>query len=84
MARERKNTKVVYRKLGKENAFGVAHIGNNKIEVDERIKTYHHLLILTHEKLHLIFPEFSETKIKKIASQLAKFYWQNNFRWVDI
>lgn len=30
----RKDTKVIYRNLGKEKAWGIAHIGNNKIEID--------------------------------------------------
>lgn len=79
-----KNTKVVHRKLGKEAAWGIAHIEANKIEIDERVKSYRYLLLMLHEKLHLIFPSWSETKIKQTASKLAKFLWNNHFRWVDL
>lgn len=84
MARPHKETKVIHRKLGKERVWGLAHIGVNKIEIDERVTTYRYMLLMLHEQLHLIFPDWSETKIKKTASKLAKFLWQNKFRWVDI
>lgn len=79
-----KNTKVIHRKLGQEQAYGIAHLESNKIEIDERVKTYRYLLLMLHEKTHLIFPEWSETKVKRTASKFAKFLWDNNFRWVDL
>ena len=84
MPRVPKKTKVVHKKLGREQAFGQATIEHNKIEIDERLTTYRYLLILTHEKLHILFPDWSETKVRQVASQLSKFYWHNNFRWVDL
>jgi hypothetical protein len=84
MSRPHKETKVIHRKLGKEQAWGQATIESNKIEIDERLKSYRYMLILIHEKLHLEFPEFSETRIRKHASKIARFMWKNHFRWVDL
>jgi hypothetical protein len=80
----RKDTKVVYRNLGKEKAWGIAHIGNNKIEIDPRLSGRKHIEILLHEKIHLQNPEWSETKVLKQSKDLAKFLWQNQIRWVDL
>lgn len=84
MSNPHKHTKVVHRKLGKEQAWGLAHIGKNKIEVDERLDTYRYLLYMLHEHFHIRHPEWSETKIKKESGATAKFLWQNNFRWCDL
>lgn len=81
---KQKNTKVVYRKLGKEKAWGIAHIENNKIEIDSRLHTKKHLEIHLHEKLHLLNPDWSETKILKQSKALANYLYQNNFRWCDL
>lgn len=84
MPRIPKDTKVVYRKLGQERAFGQAHIGRNKIEIDQRLFTKRHLKFLLHEKMHLQNPEWSETKVLKQSREMADFLWQNNFRWCDL
>ena len=54
-----KAIKVIYRKLGKEKAWGQAHSHNNSVELDPRITGKKHLEILTHESLHILFPELS-------------------------
>lgn len=82
MARPHKETKVVYKNLPKH--WGFAHIGVNKVDINKDLRTYRHLLYLIHEKTHLMFPDWSETKVRKVSSQWARFLWQNNFRWVDI
>lgn len=84
MSKEPKSTKIVYRKLGRENAWGIAHIGKNKIELDPTLKTKKHLEILLHEKLHLLNPEWSETKVINQSKGLAKLLWENHYRWVEL
>lgn len=74
--------KVVHRKLGQQRAWGTAT--KNRIEIDERLKTYRYLLIMLHEHFHLKHPEWSETRVRKEASITARFLWENNFRWVDL
>lgn len=84
MSRARRDTKVIHRPLGREGAYGIAHIGYNKIEIDPRLKGKKYIEILLHEKLHLLNPEWSETKVLKQSKELAKLLWQNNVRWVDL
>jgi hypothetical protein len=75
--------KVVHRKLGKEQAYGIAYPEENTMEIDARLKGYRYLLYLLHEHFHLKHPDWSETKVLKESSKTAKFLWQMNFRWVD-
>ena len=76
--------KVVIRKLGKEQAFGIAWTSENKLEIDERLRGYNYLLYLLHEHFHLKHPDWSETKIKKESSITARFLWSMGFRLVEL
>lgn len=79
-----KPTKVIIRKLGKERAHGIAHIGDNKIEIDHKISGYRFLLYMLHEHYHLKHNEWSETKVIMESRKTARFLWENGFRWVDL
>jgi hypothetical protein len=72
--------KVKNRKLGQQKAWGLAHSGLNLIELDVRLKGRRHLLYLIHEALHIIHPEWSETKVIKISRQMTKLLWSQNYR----
>lgn len=72
------------RKLGKEKVWGWAHLSDNKIELDSRLKGYRHLLYLIHETLHIINPDWSETRIKIESSRIARTLWKAKYRRVDI
>jgi hypothetical protein len=74
--------RIKYRKLGKENAYGVAH-SDGLIEIDERLKGKKHLEIIVHETLHLLWPEASEEEIEKKAITLTKILWKENYRRID-
>jgi hypothetical protein len=76
-------TKVVYTKLGREKAWGQAHLGENTIEIDVRVKGYRHLLYGIHEYLHILHPEWSETRVQKESSKIAQFVWHLNYRRVE-
>jgi hypothetical protein len=76
--------KVVYRKLGKEKAWGQAHIDSNTIEVDPRLKGRKKMEILIHEAIHLLNPEMSETKVLEQGRKIANLLWKQNFRQVDL
>jgi hypothetical protein len=52
--------KVIHRKLGKEKAYGLAHIDSNTIEIDSRLKPKHRLEITIHEALHILYPTDSD------------------------
>jgi len=65
--------RVVHRKLGRERAVGLAWKDDNKIEIDEGLKTYRYLLTMLHEHFHIRHKEWSETKILKESSLTASF-----------
>jgi len=70
----------VERKLGREKAWGLCFQGENRIELDPRMKAKHHLSVLVHELLHWTFPEMSETKVRRSAPKIANEIWAQNFR----
>lgn len=76
--------KVEHRKLGRENAWGLAWIEENKISIDQSLHGYRYLLYLLHEHFHLKHPDWSETKVKKESSLTARFLWKMGFRWVEL
>ncbi len=75
--------KVKHRKLGNERAFGLAHIDFNLIELDERLKGRRHLLYLIHEALHIIHPDWSETKVVNISRRMCRLLWEQNYRRIS-
>lgn len=75
--------KVVYRKLGKERADGQAHIDSKTIEIDPRLKGRRKMEVLIHEALHILNPEFSETKVIEQGRKIANILWKQHFRQVD-
>ena len=77
------NITLKYTKLGRSKAWGFAHQDLNLIEIDTRLKGRKHLEILTHETLHLLFPELDEDKIVEKSIILTKILWDENYRRVD-
>lgn len=73
-------TKIIEKKL--TGCLGKAYTNENKIEIDPRQKPFEYLDTMIHEKLHIIKPEFSESVVSDIASELSKFLWENNYRQV--
>lgn len=76
-------TKVVHRKLGKHGAIGLAYFDENLIEIDSRLKGKEKLEVYIHEKLHIMYPKWSEKTISAAGKNLAEFLWGLNFRQVD-
>lgn len=77
------NPKVEYKKLGRENAWGLAYDELRKIVLDPRLFGKKHLNISIHELLHIQNPEWSETKVKQKSKELANFLWGLHYRRVD-
>jgi len=75
--------KIVYRKLGKEKAWGQAHIVDQTIEIDPRLKGKKKMEIILHEALHILNPEFSETKVIEQSKKLTALLWKEHYRQVD-
>jgi len=80
--RKSKSAKVVWRKLGKERAWGMATIGENLIEIDPRLGARRQLEVLCHEQVHLIFPDATEPAVDQAGKALAKMLWSENYRRV--
>ena len=75
--------KVIYRKLGREKAYGMSDYGCNTIVIDSRLQGRKHLEVTLHEALHIYFPEKSETFVKNTSRKLANVLWKMNYRRVD-
>lgn len=75
--------KVVYRKLGKEKAWGQAFDDSNTIEIDPRLKGRKKMEILIHEAIHLLNPDMSESKVLEQGRKIANLLWKQHFRQVD-
>jgi hypothetical protein len=71
---------VIHRKLGKEQAMGLAFVDDGVIHIDERLKGIEHLDTLVHEIYHCLNPKFSEIKVQGHATELAKILWDNGYR----
>jgi hypothetical protein len=74
--------KIIYRKLGREKAHGLAS-KDGVIEIDERLKGKKHLEILIHELLHCQNPRSSEATIVKNSVMLTRILWKEGYRRVD-
>ena len=74
--------KIIYRKLGREQAYGVSS-SDGIIEIDSRLKSKKHLEVLIHEILHILNPKDSEDMIIKKSVTLTKILWQEGYRRID-
>ena len=74
--------KIIYKKLGREQAHGIAESDGN-IYLDPRLKGKKHCEILIHECLHLLYPADSELAIIKKSITLTKVLWKEGYRRVD-
>ena len=74
--------KIIYRKLGKEQAYGISS-SDGVIEIDQRLKGKKHMEILIHEVLHLLNPKDDEKTIIRKSVTLTKILWAENYRRID-
>ena len=74
--------KIIYRKLGKEQAYGISS-SDGVIEIDQRLKGKKHMEILIHEILHLLNPKDDEKTIIRKSVTLTKILWNEGYRRVD-
>lgn len=77
-----KGIKVKYRKLGRERAMGQAY-ADGLIEIDPRQGQKSTLNTLIHELLHLLEPEWSESKVVRVSGTLTKYIWLGRFRRLE-
>jgi hypothetical protein len=79
-----RKVKVIWRPLGKERAWGQATTdpAHPVIEIDPRLSPQRELETLTHESLHLAFPEMSEKEVDRAGKVVSSVLWQENYRRV--
>jgi hypothetical protein len=73
--------KVIFKKLGR--AWGSANVDDKTIELDPALKGRKLLEILIHEAMHIMNPEWSETKVINQSKKLTQLLWRQHFRKVD-
>lgn len=78
----RRKIKVVYKKLGRDKAWGRSH-GEGSIEIDSRLKGKKLIEIIFHECLHELFPKLSEDEVIKKSILLTNTLWHEGYRRVD-
>lgn len=67
-----------------EPVWGVATLGHKPIiELDKTLKGFNHLTILTHEAIHLAYPDMHEREVRAGAKLMASIIWGQNYRRVD-
>jgi hypothetical protein len=75
--------RIKYRKLGKEQAWGLAHTEDGLIELDERMRGKKHLEILLHEVTHCQNPDWSEEEVVRKSREMCRLLWKDGYRKVD-
>lgn len=74
--------KVIYKKLGREQAHGIAE-SDGIIYIDPRLRGRKELEILIHEAYHLLQPEAEEDEVIEKSVTLTKLLWRLGYRKVD-
>ncbi len=79
-----RKVKVVYRPLGREEAWGQAWptLPTPLIEIDPRLSPQRELEVLCHEALHVAFPELGEKAIDRAGKIVSRVLLSQNFRRV--
>lgn len=76
--------KIQYKKLGREQAHGLAYKEDREIVIDNRLKGQELLETLVHEIIHIQSPKFAEIKVQGHAKELAELLWQQGYRKADL
>ena len=77
---------IVESKLGRNGALGTWEEptpNNTVITIDERLKGFQRLLIVTHEALHEACKDWTEEKVVEVSELLASIIWRCDYRHVD-
>ena len=76
--------KVIWRKLGKEKAWGMATCDPTSptIEIDTRLSPRRELEVLCHEQLHISLPDLPEAHIDRLGKEMSRNLWSQNYRRV--
>jgi len=75
-----KKIQVVERKLGRQRAVGQAWREDNIIDIDPRQTSKEYFLTLIHERVHLLYPSWSEKEVIELEKGLGEFLWKHKVR----
>jgi hypothetical protein len=75
--------RVIVRKLGRQNAWGLAHLDANLIEIDPRLTGLAKLEVLIHERLHILEWAIPESEVYAAARQIALFLHTHGVRIIE-
>ena len=76
----KKKIRIIEKKLGRERAWGQRESGDNRIQIDPRLKSQRRMTIVLHEALHVLFPKMSETLVDKTSIELSRLLWSDRYR----
>ncbi len=85
-SKNKRKIKIVEKKLGRRQSLGMWEPETNTsaiIHIDERLKGFQRLLIIIHEALHEVVPDWTEEKVVNISETLAGILWKCDYRHVD-
>jgi len=76
--------KVVKRKLGREGVAGLAHCGEETIEIDPRLRPHGGskgmLGTHIHETIHILSPEMKEKEVVEWEDTITEVLWKAGYR----
>jgi hypothetical protein len=78
-----KVTQIIYKKLKRRNAFGIAYTDTGIIELDPRLKGIKDLEIRIHEITHITLPFLSEEAVIDHSAEMARWLWKSDYRRHD-
>lgn len=74
---------IIHRKLGKEQAHGLAFQEEGIIHIDSSLKGQYKLEILIHEILHILQPKWGEDRVVGNAREISRCLYENNLRFIE-
>ncbi len=75
--------KVKEKKLGRQQAWGIADDVLKKILLDPRLVGKTQLYVIIHEVMHIQNLDWSETKVIRMSKQMTNVLWKLWYRRVD-
>ena len=79
----KKPIRIRFRKLGKEKAYGLAHVSARLVELDPNQRGFDLLDSAIHEIMHIQIPDLSEEAVTNNATEMADLLWKLGYRMTD-
>lgn len=76
--------KILYKKLGRNQAHGLSWVKERLIQVDSNVRGKDLLETLIHEILHCQNPKWPEIQVIGHSKEMTELLWEQGFRKVEI